>query len=278
MNLEQDNLKQTPINAKKVFKKLGTCSKTFFYILNREFGFPKELEERAADPLAGGIMKQGRQCGMLWGATLAVGAESFRRCETQAQAIAMAITATQQLVDSFLQTAKNVNCRELIHADLTTKWGMIKLLLLKSRSCLNLTEKWAPEAIKAARKGLSIEKIDYPEQPLNCASEVAKRMGASEKEIVTVAGLAGGLGLSGGGCGALGAAVWLKTLDWCRKNPGKSAFENPDADRTLKTFLAATDSEILCHKLAGQRFNSINEHTEFIKNGGCEKLIDGLAN
>lgn len=42
-------------DARKIFKKLGSCSHTFFYILNREYGHPKRIEERAADPLAGGI-------------------------------------------------------------------------------------------------------------------------------------------------------------------------------------------------------------------------------
>ena len=64
-------------DAKRVFLKKGTCSQTFCFLLNREFGHLKENEERAADPLAGGIMQRGQQCGMLWGATLAVGAESL---------------------------------------------------------------------------------------------------------------------------------------------------------------------------------------------------------
>ena len=54
-------------DAKKTFKDLGTCSRTFEYILNREFGNDLEYEERAADPLAGGIMRKGHQCGMLLG-------------------------------------------------------------------------------------------------------------------------------------------------------------------------------------------------------------------
>jgi hypothetical protein len=32
-----------------------------------------------------------------------------------------------------------------------------------------------------------------------------------------------------------------------------------------------------CSEICGQRFNSVNEHTEFIKNGGCSKLLDVLA-
>ena len=72
------DIKDGPKDGKKVFRKLGTCSRTFFYILNREFGHPRELEERASDVLAGGIMQKGHQCGMLWGASLAIGAEAYR--------------------------------------------------------------------------------------------------------------------------------------------------------------------------------------------------------
>ena len=67
------------LKAKRTFIKKGPCSRTFFYILDREFGHPREDEEKAIDPLAGGILQQGYQCGMLWGASMAVGAEAYRR-------------------------------------------------------------------------------------------------------------------------------------------------------------------------------------------------------
>ena len=52
-------------DTKKVFKELGTCSRTFFHLLNREFGNQLETEEQAADPLAGGIMQKGQHHGSL---------------------------------------------------------------------------------------------------------------------------------------------------------------------------------------------------------------------
>lgn len=55
------------LKAKRTFIKKGTCSRTFFYLLDREFGYPLDDEEKAVDPLAGGILQQGYQCGMLWG-------------------------------------------------------------------------------------------------------------------------------------------------------------------------------------------------------------------
>ena len=42
-------------------------------------------------------------------------------------------------------------------------------------------------------------------------------MGGSEEEIAMVAGFAGGLGLSGNGCGALSAAIWKTILELVRK-------------------------------------------------------------
>ena len=143
--------------------------------------------------------------------------------------------------------------------------------------CMNLAEKWFPEAVQSAKDGLSVKQNELPQIPVSCASEVAKKMGAGNEEIVTVAGLAGGIGLSGNGCGALGAAIWMSSLAWCRENPGKSGYLNPKSKEILKAFYDTTGSEILCTKLSGQYFKTIDDHTEFIKNGGCDKVINALA-
>ncbi len=281
-NALENNLKTIPKDAKKIFLKCGTCSKTFFYLLNHEFGYPKENEENASDPLAGGLMNTQHQCGMLWGSALAVGAESFRRHNVRSQAIATSITTTQYLVESFSKRTKTVNCRDII-CDFSNTFDIVKFALkslpggFNNIICMNLAEKWAPEAIQSAKKGLSDKQTDLPQLPISCASEVAKKMGAGGEEMVMVAGFAGGMGLSGNACGALGAAIWLNSLAWCRKHPGKSGYSNPDAKEILKAFIGITGSEFLCHKISGQCFKTIGDHTEFVKNGGCDKLINVLA-
>ena len=52
-------------------------------------------------------------------------------------------------------------------------------------------------------------------------------METTDKESIIVAGLAGGIGLSGNGCGALSAAIFIKSLSWHRKNPKKTSFFFP---------------------------------------------------
>ncbi len=92
-----------------------------------------------------------------------------------------------------------------------------------------------------------------------------------------VAGFAGGIGLSGGACGALGAAVWMRSLAWLKDNPRKSSYNNPYARETLKRFLEASGGAILCRDLCGREFTSIDDHTEFVNGGGCSKIIEALA-
>ena len=89
------------LKAKRTFLKKGTCSRTFFYLLDREFSHPRDEEEKAIDPLAGGILQQGYQCGMLWGASMAAGAEAYRRNEDPDQSTAITILATQHIMTSF---------------------------------------------------------------------------------------------------------------------------------------------------------------------------------
>jgi hypothetical protein len=104
-------------------------------------------------------------------------------------------------------------------------------------------------------------------------------MGGTEEESVMVAGFAGGLGLSGNACGALAAAIWFKMLLWSRDHPGKTPkmMKNPDVEAIINKFLTQTDSKMLCKDIAQKTFGNINEHTEYLKSGGCSELIETLA-
>ena len=112
---------------------------------------------------------------------------------------------------------------------------------------------------------------------MNCASLVAKNLGASEEEMVMVAGFAGGLGLSGGGCGALSAAIWKRSLDWCRENPDKSSFKNPEAVYALGAFEEQTGGELRCSALTGHLFHTLQDHHDYIADGGCKDRIRILS-
>ena len=104
-------------------------------------------------------------------------------------------------------------------------------------------------------------------------------MGATEEECVTVAGFAGGIGLSGNGCGALSAVIWYKMLRFIQQNPDKKliVIHNPEVEEILKAFYIQTDAEMECHVISERKFNSMEEHTEYVMNGGCGELLKVLS-
>lgn len=264
-------------DARKQFLKKGTCSRTFFFLLNREYGHPREAEERAVEQLAGGIMQMGYQCGMLWGASMAVGAESFRRHDNPDEVISTAITATKHLMESFSNLTNTNDCSEITDTDFSSKIQFVKFLFTKAPACYGMAKKWAPEAINAANEGLEKGQNEKVQKCKSCASEVVMKMGGSDEQAAMAAGLAGGMGLSGNACGALSSAIWMKAIEWSKKQPKKTSFPASEAKIILDIFYKETDYKILCSEITEQSFNSINEHTEYINNGGCEKLIDILS-
>jgi len=258
--------------------KKGTCSRTFFYLFNREFGHPNKEEEQAIDPLAGGILQQGYQCGMLWGASMGIGAEAYRRNNDMKQAISMSIEATKHVMNSFTTHTKAIECEEITNTDFSNKWSMAKYMMSgRFVSCFKLAGKWAPEAFQAANEGLALAAEEESDHAISCASEVIIKMDGNKEEAAMVSGFAGGLGLSGNACGALAATIWKKALQKIKKENSNPSFNDPELSEVIQEFYEATDYKMECHEICNRRFKTIKEHSDFIRNGGCRSLIQMLS-
>ena len=232
-------------------------------------------------PLAGGVANMGYQCGMLWGAALAAGAQSYRRYGPGPQAEAEAILAAQKLLEAFRTHTKNeINCMEISHLNLQGNTELVSILkfFLKGGpiGCFRMAARYAPDAFSETASAFSEKHIQAPSPPVSCASMLAKKMGASEMHAVMAAGFAGGLGLSGGGCGVLGAAIWLNGVDQPVEMDGLSYSGTWVNDR-VETFLESSDYEFECSEIIGREFESVEDHAEYISSGGCSKIIKALA-
>ena len=124
----------TKLSPKKTFLKCGTCSRAMYHLLNHEFANTKPDEEKASDLLAGGIAMKGHQCGMLWGGTLAIGTEVYRRYNNTNDAVAIAINASKYLIESFNNRAKTVNCRDITNVDWEKKSQFVIFVLKIGRA------------------------------------------------------------------------------------------------------------------------------------------------
>ena len=251
-------------------------------VVDDSFGHPLKLEEGASGSLAGGLMQYGYQCGMLWGAALAAGAQAYRLLGPGPQAEAEALITAQRLVEAFQRRNHGeINCLEITHLNLHGKTDALPILKFMVTGgpihCFSMSAGYAREAFDEIKGDGLLKPVDSPAEPVSCAAVLARKLGASDLQAVMAAGFAGGIGLSGGACGALGAAIWIIGMRHAQQAGAKMGFENPLAQAAIDKFLKSTDYEFECSKIAGRRFENLADHAAYLRLGGCSKLIEALA-
>ncbi|MBM3128625.1 MAG: hypothetical protein FJ009_08395 [Chloroflexi bacterium] len=248
-------------------------------VVDRSFNHPLELEERAAMQLAGGVMGSGYQCGMLWGGALAAGAQAYRLYGAGARAETEALIASQKLIEAFHARAKDINCAEIAEMEWKkpSKGQVLKFFAKGGPiGCFRLAADYAQIAFDTLNHALDEKQIDAPTLPVSCTALLAQKTGVSEMYVTMAAGLAGGIGLSGGACGVLGAAIWLKAINTLKQGD-KLSFDLTAPSAELEKFLASTDYEFECAKIVGRKFENVADHARYVREGGCAKIIEALA-
>jgi hypothetical protein len=239
---------------------------------------PMKLAERGSAPLAGGILARGYQCGMLWGAALAAGAEAHRLYGSGPYAEAMAIRAARGEVAAFHGQNHHIDCRDIADLEMMMSGQFIRYFLTGGPiRCFRMAGKYAPVALRAIETSFSDDGFNAPAPPVSCASVVARKMGASELHTVMAAGLAGGIGLSGSGCGALGAAIWILGMAIGQAKTGMIGFDDPSLKEVVDSFAASAGPDLNCAAIAGRTFEDVGDHARYLAEGGCSHIMDLLA-
>jgi len=250
-------------------------------VVDAAFDHPLKIEEEAAAHLAGGIANHGYQCGMLWGAALAAGAQAYRLLGPGALAETAAILTTQRLVEAFRNhTKQKINCVEITGLNLQGKSEAQPILkfILKGGPifCFRLAAKYAQDTYDEITRTFTENHSEAPESPVSCASMLAEKMGASEMHTVMAAGFAGGIGLSGAACGALGAAVWITVMNDPTEKAGGLG-SNPRVNEVFSRFASTTGNKFACSEIVGRRFEDVEQHASYLRDGGCAQIIQALA-
>jgi hypothetical protein len=238
-----------------------------------------ELEEHASGPLAGGIMQRGYQCGQVWGAALAAGAQAYRKLGPGPQAETAAIVAAQRIVESFRARYHSIDCRAITDTDFNDPSVSVvfRYVLKNGVKCFRMAAQYAPVAFSEINASLAQEPEEAPSSPVGCAAVVARKLGASDLHTAMAAGFAGGIGLSGDACGALAAAIWIIDMNDREQGADKVGFKSPRITELLDRFMRCTDSRFLCSDITGRQFESIDEHAAYLRDGGCVKIIEVVA-
>ena len=75
----------------------------------------------------------------------------------------------------------------------------------------------------------------------------------------------------------MGTAIWLLTLKEAEDGKVKLDFNTPRVLELIEKFLQVTDYEFECSAIVGKKFEDVNKHSEYLKNGGCSEVINVLA-
>jgi hypothetical protein len=221
---------------------------------------------------------------MLWGAALAAGAQAYRLYGAGAQAETQAVVVTQKLIAAFLTRNKSINCGEITDilwkssADRQMMAQVLKFFLKGGPLiCFSNSAAFARMSYHEIDQSLPVKPEVATYEPASCAALLVRKMGGSDQHAVMAAGFAGGIGLSGGACGALGAAVWMLGIQTSQETGGKPGFENPKAQAALERYLEASDYEFECAKVVGRQFEDVADHAEYLRGGGCARIIEALS-
>ena len=197
----------------------------------------------------------------------------------RARAEVKALLASQKLVETFRARAKEINCAEITELEWKRPSGgqVVKFLARGGPiGCFRLAADYAQIAFDTINNALDEQQLSTPAQPVSCTALLAQKMGVSEMHVVMAAGLAGGIGLSGGACGVLGAAIWLRGINTL-KNGGKLSFDLNASSEEMERFLASADYEFECASIVGRKFEDVADHAQYVREGGCAKIISALA-
>jgi hypothetical protein len=183
-------------------------------------------------------------------------------------------------VETFRASYNAIDCFEVTQLDWKNAPAsdMLKFFLKGGPiRCFSMTASFARAARDEIDVAFADGKPEAPTPPVSCTVLLAQKMGASDMHTSMAAGLAGGIGLSGGACGALGTAIWLIELDNARNNAGKVEYNSPGAAEAIDRFLQSTDFEFECSKIVGRQFEDVGDHAAYLSGGGCAALIEALA-
>lgn len=247
-------------------------------VVNASFDNTYPAEERASDPFGGGIANHGYQCGMVWGAGFAAGSRACQLHGSGPKAEAFAIEASKRLVEAFQKHSRGkIDCTDIIQLNMKSGKGVLKFFLKGGPiRCYRMSAKYAPDAYDVLAE-MEIADEDIPaDLPVSCTSLLARKLGMTEEQVVMAAGLAGGVGLSGGACGALGVLVWHYALN----NPDEEFSFDPSSSwvgKVTENFLKCSDYKFECEEIVGRKFESVEDHAEYLCGGGCAEMIEGLA-
>ena len=75
----------------------------------------------------------------------------------------------------------------------------------------------------------------------------------------------------------MGAAIWITGMRVKEEGAEKLDYKDPRALAVMESFLKSTDYEFECSKIVGRKFETVDDHAGYLREGGCAGIMEALA-
>jgi C_GCAxxG_C_C family probable redox protein len=276
-------------SKKLLFKTLNCCESQIIPFQNAH-DIDNEKLLKAVTGLAGGLYNRGSTCGVVLGAALDLA--MLKNIEVEEWTPEEQFSLLNQVADYvkwFEDKFEGCLCRDRTDLDFQTLRGKVGLLIpKKAKGCVK-------QSALSMKYLLSEDNIDEYRKPCpaynHCATDVLKivreKTGVGDKIIEQLATVFdGGIGLSGGGCGALAGGLIAIGLQFGYVHSKEDAFKMRDMFRTIPRKFAKISNKFIdqfeekygsleCEGIAQGKFKGFDD---FLKQREeCQPLIDWVV-
>ena len=275
-------------SKKLLFRTLNCCESQIIPFQNAH-EINNHVLLKAVTGLAGGMYNRGSTCGVVFGAALNLAMVKYNELDiwTPGHQLAL-LRQVADYVRWFEVEFGSHLCRERTDLDFTTMRGKVGLLFpKKAKGCVKQSA--------LSMKYLLTEENKIETQPCSkydhCASDVLRmvreKTGTGDRTIEQLSTvLDGGIGMSGGGCGALAGGIIALGLQFGNEHTKEDAFKKRNLFRTMPRKFSKITNKLIdqfeerygtleCEGISEGRFDAFED---FLKQREkCQPLIDWIV-
>ncbi len=272
-------------SKKLLFRTLNCCESQIVPFQNAH-EIDNDVLLKAVTGLAGGMYNRGSTCGVVFGA--AINLAMLKNKELENWTPGDELFLLKQVADYvkwFEESFGGHLCRDRTELDFQTMRGKVGLLFpKKAKGCV----KQSALSMKYLLTHDSKIEVESCSEYDHCATDVLRmvrqRTGIGDKTIEQLSTvLDGGIGMSGGGCGALAGGIIALGLQFGNEHSKEDAFKKRNMFRTIPRKFSKITNELInqfeekfgtleCEEIAKRQFDGFED---FLKQREeCQPIID----
>ncbi len=276
-------------SKKLLFRTLNCCESQIIPFQNAH-AMDSELLLKAITGLAGGLYNRGSTCGVVLGAALDLAMQADADLERWTPADEYAVLMqVSDYVKWFENKFEGCLCRDRTELDFQTIRGKVGLLIpQKARGCVKQSALSMKYLLTENLAGKPASKCPvYP----HCATEVLRKVhgktGIGDEGIEQLATVFdGGIGLSGGACGAVIGGLVALGFQHGYEHSKAEAFQMRDIFRTIPRKYARTANRFIdqfeakygsleCEGILQHKIQGFDDYVK--QRDNCQPMIDWIA-